>query len=202
MGMIYRIVNKYNVTLYICHLRIDFSRDCRFCKSRRWHVPSKGGPRWRRVPRLLWQLLLQERGWPKISTTINSNVVTFRPRYLMNGSVLKSLWPCCSWLEYIEIVVLFKKKLDGDRSTVFQYCLNNLKCRECWECSVGPKRDCFFSDDPSTAEGSKQGYCFGWTKDCDNCKSGDAEDTLPMNKTDPGVIDQLGDLTVHRFISM
>ena len=68
--------------------------------------------------------------------------------------------------------------------------------------SVGPKRDCFFSDDPSTAEGSKQGYCFGWTKDCDNCKSGDAEDTLPMNKTDPGVIDQLGDLTVHRFISM
>ena len=66
--------------------------------------------------------------------------------------------------------------------------------------SVG--HDCFFSDDPSTAEGSKQGYCFGWTKDCDNCKSGDAEDSLPMNKTDPGVIDQLGDLTVHRLISM
>ena len=105
----YCIVNKYNVTLYICHLWINNSRDCRFCKSRRWYVPSKGGPRWRRVPRLLWQLLLQERGWPKISTTINSNVVTFRPRYLMNGSVLKSLWPCCSWLEYIEIVVLFKK---------------------------------------------------------------------------------------------
>ena len=32
------------------------------------------------------------------------------------------------------------------------------------------------SGDPSTAEGSKQGYCFRWTKDCDACKSGPSEE--------------------------
>ena len=29
-----------------------------------------------------------------------------------------------------------------------------------------------YAGDPATAEGSDLGYCFGWTKDCDACKSG------------------------------
>ena len=107
LGTMYCILNKYNVTLCICHRWINNSRNCRFCKSWRRYISSKGGPRWQRVPRLLWQLLLQERGWPKTSTIINSNVVTFRPWYVMNGCVLKSLWPCWRWLECIEAVVLF-----------------------------------------------------------------------------------------------
>ena len=104
----YYIVKKYNVTLYMCHLWTNNSRNCRFCKSWRRYISSKGRPRWRRVPRLLWQLLLQERGWPKTSTIMNSNVVTFRPWYVMNGCVLKSLWPCWRWFECIEAVVLFR----------------------------------------------------------------------------------------------
>ena len=33
----------------------------------------------------------------------------------------------------------------------------------------------FDRGDPKTAEGSQAGYCFGWTKNCQSCKSGPGE---------------------------
>jgi len=38
--------------------------------------------------------------------------------------------------------------------------------------------------DPKTAEGSEFGYCFGWTKDCDNCLSGPGEDSCLIYRSD------------------
>ena len=59
---------------------------------------------------------------------------------------------------------------DGKGKRGLRRCYKEKKT--CWP----PERNYFLSGDAATSEGSELGYCFGWTKDCDACKSGPTEE--------------------------
>ena len=75
--------SKFSLTLYdiYCFANVFFllkTSNFRVCKSWRRHLPSQGRPHWWWVSRLLWQLLLQKRGWP-----IKLNTWCLKPRNLI-----------------------------------------------------------------------------------------------------------------------